>query len=894
MNNSSPPNNPSTVIRKIALRILSITLLSFLFIPEGWGEKDESFTAGATTMTDNVTLNYNSGGWTWIIDNSTTSINNFNGMLKTTGTTGDTPFSSDYSFIIAYFINGTPSELILDNFHFSGKNGVFRIEAGAKPVKITAANACTLESRETGANVITVPAGRTLTLDGGSEGITIRYPSSGLLNKGTTTLSGHIKFIPSVGTDYANAIKNQGEGRLNIDENAVLTTADGASLTSISWHFKEAPAAGSTVIIKKVEGKAETQVATFTADGQSTDFLILSEAGASYTVYVKADDADAQEIKQMGKKQTGSDNEYTNTFAVADNPESPDNPTPCFYGVLTAHPTVSTFNEFKIAIESASADPAHPTKITLGADIDFAGWGYTDLFFRLNGKHIEIDGAGYTLTPGTNSFLFDGAGSAAGSLKLTNMTVDCNNVRGSYSFISGGGPGTTITLGKGFRMVNGISGQYGYGSLSYPYGVMMSNGTLTIEEDAEITGSTDENGAAIGVTSGGTLILKGGKIHGNSGFGLYLFRNETGSYPEVRIESVLPNGSLFEGVCLVDYENSKKVITTDYSYTITPDDLAKFELEAFQYTNPVTTFYKGFKLVLDDSEKTIKLQLDHLLINDVKFDDEEEGYAQPATKPVIIWNTTGQSIFVSIALTGEHSTKFTIMPPNTMEITSSAGSKDGYSIQPNAGLPAGTYTATIALNELDRDYNILGTYTAEVSFTVKLKTPDPIIPDPDPIIPDYVYYQVTLPHLTGVTTDPVAGTYLVSEGDAFRFKVTLQDDYNLSTPEVKAGDKVLQPDTYGYYLIPNVWHDQTVTITGITLNPVDPPSANAGIDEPVRVWAEGHTLYIHTATRETIRLYAFTGRLLKQVDNAGRIAITGLPEGNYVIRVGDRTWKVVL
>lgn len=896
MNRILPPKHPATVIRKIALRILSIALLSFLFIPEGWGEKDQPFTADANTMTNNVILAYNSIGWFKAVkEPQETSESNFNGKLKTTGTTGDAPFSSDYSFIIQNEIDGKTPELTLDNFHFSGKNGVFRIEADSEPVKITAANACTLESRETGANVITVSAGRTLTLDGGSEGITIRYPSSGLLNEGTTTLAGHIKFIPSADTDYANAIKTQGEGRLNIDENAVLTTADGASLTSIGWHFKEAPAAGSTVIIKKVEGKAETQVATFAADGKSTDFQILSEAGASYTVYLKADDADAQEIKQMGKKQTGSDNEYTNTFAVADNPESPDNPTPCFYGVLTAHPTVLTFNEFKIAIESASADPAHPTKITLGADIDFAGWGYTDLFFRLNGKHIEIDGAGYTLTPGTNSFLFDGAGSAAGSLKLTNMTVDCNNVRGSYSFISGGGPGTTITLGKGFRMVNGISGQYGYGSLSYPYGVMMSNGTLTIEEDAEITGSTDEYGAAIGVTSGGTLILKGGKIHGNSGFGLYLFVNETGSYPEVRIESVLPNGSLFEGVCLVDYENSDKVITTDGNSTITPDDLAKFELEAFQYTNPVTTFYKGFKLVLDNSEKTIKLQLDHLLINDVKFDDEEEGYAQPATKPVIIWNTTGQSIFVSIALTGEHSTKFTITPiGQNVEITSSAGSKD---VQPNAGLPAGTYTATIALNELDSDYNISKTYTAEVSFTVKPKTPDPIIPDPGPIIPDYVYYPVTLPHLTGVTTDPVAGTYLVSEGDAFRFKVTLQDDYNLSTPEVKAGDKVLQPDTYGYYLIPNVWHDQTVTITGITLNPVnpvDPPSANAGIDEPVRVWAEGHTLYIHTATRETIRLYAFTGRLLKQVDNAGRIAITGLPEGNYVIRVGDRTWKVVL
>lgn len=676
-------------------------------------------------------------------------------------------------------------------------------------------------------------------------------------------------------------------------------TVDDASLTSISWRFDAAPATGSTVIIKKVKGETETQVATFPADGQSTDFQILSEAGASYTVYLKADD-DAQEIKQMGKKKTGSgiyEDEYTNTFAVADNP------TPCFYGLLTAHPTVSTFNEFKIAIESASADPNHPTKITLGADIDFAGWSYTDPFFRLNGKHIEIDGAGYTITPGTNSFLFDGAGSAAGSLKLTNMTVDRNNVQGSYSFISGGGPGTTITLGKGFRMVNGISdGQYDYGSLPYPYGVMMSNGTLTIEEDAEITGSTDENGAAIGVTSGGTLILKGGKIHGNSGFGLYLFRNKTGIYPGVQIESALPDGSLFEGVCLVDYENSEKVITTDGNYTIKPDDLAKFELEAFQYTNPATTFYKGFKLVLDDEGSMIKLELDHLLINDVKFDDVEEGYAQSATKPVILWNTTGKSITVSIALTGEHSTKFTITPTSTMEITPSAGSKGDYFIQPNAGLPAGTHTATIALNEFDNVNNqTLRTYTAEVSFTVKPKTPDPIIPDPgpdpdpDPIIPDNVYYQVTLPAVEGVTTDPEAGDYSVESWSTFRFYLTLDSAYNQSVPTVTTnrGETLAPRTSDGAYLVKYVRSNIEIFIDDIVKNT---PTANEDLaTAATRIYQTEGTLCIETPQPLEGKVYSPAGNELRALRlSAGTNRVYGLPQGVCIVRLSDGTTRKVI
>lgn len=197
---------------------------------------------------------------------------------------------------------------------------------------------------------------------------------------------------------------------------------------------------------------------------------------------------------------------------------------------------------------------------------------------------------------------------------------------------------------------------------------------------------------------------------------------------------------------------------------------------------------------------------------------------------------------------------------------------------------AGLYRCRITNTVGDASTTLI-TAPAEVKLTSSGGDPTP------PFTPDATYYDIVLPQVTGATINPAAGKHSVKEGDSFSFTLTLDAAYSQSKPEVKAGDEVLVADANGKYTIANVRGDLTITITGITLNN---PTANAEIDQAVKVWAEGHTLYVYTAERETIRLYSFSGQLLKQVDNAGRIAITGLPEGNYLIRIGNRTWKIAL
>lgn len=197
---------------------------------------------------------------------------------------------------------------------------------------------------------------------------------------------------------------------------------------------------------------------------------------------------------------------------------------------------------------------------------------------------------------------------------------------------------------------------------------------------------------------------------------------------------------------------------------------------------------------------------------------------------------------------------------------------------------AGLYRCRITNTVGDASTTLI-TAPAEVKLTSSGGDPTP------PFTPDATYYDIVLPQVTGATINPAAGKHSVKEGDSFSFTLTLDAGYDQSKPEVKAGDEVLVADANGKYTIANVRGDLTITITDITLNN---PTANAEIDQAVKVWAEGHTLYVYTAERETIRLYSFSGQLLKQVDNAGRIAITGLPEGNYLIRIGNRTWKIAL
>ena len=94
------------------------------------------------------------------------------------------------------------------------------------------------------------------------------------------------------------------------------------------------------------------------------------------------------------------------------------------------------------------------------------------------------------------------------------------------------------------------------------------------------------------------------------------------------------------------------------------------------------------------------------------FDAVDAGYSQPAAAAITIKSTGNSDATISsVALSGTNPSSFTLT--NGTASVTAGGTNTSYTIQPNASLAAGTYTATITVT-----YNNNATATADVSFTV--------------------------------------------------------------------------------------------------------------------------------------------------------------------------------
>ena len=245
---------------------------------------------------------------------------------------------------------------------------------------------------------------------------------------------------------------------------------------------------------------------------------------------------------------------------------------------------VTTFEEFMAAIDDATGTEDNPTKITLGADVTLpfatSPLGTAVSVTLSANKHIEIDGGGYSLFPQqyAQAFMIEGGA----SLKLSNVTIDGQDAERNGSIIqilSGGG---NLTLGAGFKLTRAKMGA-SYPEFA-PYGIDAYAGTLVIEDGAEISGCG--KGVAIQVSNEEcSLRLKGGKVSGNSGYGIKL---QSSSQPvDARIENTLPADARFENVLLVGYlfgpdtvyPGFETVITAAPGCTLTAADLDKFTLK---------------------------------------------------------------------------------------------------------------------------------------------------------------------------------------------------------------------------------------------------------------------------------------------------------------------------
>ena len=165
-----------------------------------------------------------------------------------------------------------------------------------------------------------------------------------------------------------------------------------------------------------------------------------------------------------------------------------------------------------------------------------------------------------------------------------------------------------------------------------------------------------------------------------------------------------------------------------------------------------------------------------------------------------------------------------------------------------------------------------------------------------PPAPDPVYYSVFLPAIEGAVTDPVSGESQVEAWDNFRFYLTLDEEYNQSNPVVTTdrGETITPRSSDGAYIIKYISSDVNIYIEGIEKKLA--PVANETIENiHSRVWAVAGTLHVLPAFDGKLFVYSAAGTLKVFRDvHVGEELTFRLPEGVYVVRLGNKGVKVVL
>ena len=144
-----------------------------------------------------------------------------------------------------------------------------------------------------------------------------------------------------------------------------------------------------------------------------------------------------------------------------------------------------------------------------------------------------------------------------------------------------------------------------------------------------------------------------------------------------------------------------------------------------EYETPIsvteTTTIKAFATKTDlagssaaSAKYTISKAEPVLTVTAPTFTKVYTGYAQPAAAALTITNAgNSMATISSVALSGTNASDFTLNTTDSTTIDAGATNSSTYTVQPNAGLAKGTYTATVTVT-----YDGGATATADVSFRV--------------------------------------------------------------------------------------------------------------------------------------------------------------------------------
>jgi len=221
-----------------------------------------------------------------------------------------------------------------------------------------------------------------------------------------------------------------------------------------------------------------------------------------------------------------------------------------------------------------------------------------------------------------------------------------------------------------------------------------------------------------------------------------------------------------------------------------------------------------------------------------------------------------------------------------------AGSVDYYSgVAPYDNPDLSAITTDLDGNPLI--YRIDGAGLIDMGAYQTVKTTAPPTP-PVPPVPQV--FTITLPAIQGATTTPAAGKYEVYRGSPFTFSLLVDDDYDESAPRVFAGNRLLEAlptraASYTYRL-EDIYETITIRIEGITKN--DPLGIDTPASSGTRVYTSGSTLYVDVPAQSALTVHTLSGQLHTQRALTPGTNTLSLPQGVYIVKVDQQTWKVVM
>lgn len=149
-----------------------------------------------------------------------------------------------------------------------------------------------------------------------------------------------------------------------------------------------------------------------------------------------------------------------------------------------------------------------------------------------------------------------------------------------------------------------------------------------------------------------------------------------------------------------------------------------------------------------------------------------------------------------------------------------------------------------------------------------------------------VLYEIIMPSVAGVITNPVADKYHIKSGHDFKFTAKYSTDYPLKVltgriingvPEEIIGTKNVNGEYE--YVIPQVRCN-----INLVIGP-DPASstANDNVEEGKVVWSHGNMVYMKVEKEDVASIYSVAGQLMKRVDLPEGTTSTDLNHGIYIV-----------